>query len=377
MRFSIVDADVTSFRWTFARRIANANRSWALREALLVRLRTDDGAVGWGEAAPLPGFSPDDLTTCRRELEAARSSLLRRSFSADDSIEESLSRATEGLRCPSAIFAIETGLLDAIGKVRGEPASVVLQTRRRELPIAAILLETERDALVREAVAASGRGIAVAKLKIGGTAARARDEEHLRALEAPRRELGLALRLDANQSLDRQTVAEDLAALAAFGPELLEEPVRGADWLEIREAPLPLAMDESLLEPDAEAILRTCAARKTCAALVLKPMVLGLVRTLNLARLAQELGLSVIVTHLFDGPVAAAATAEIALAVPGDVRAAGLDSFGRAEDWPASCTPEQVGPSHLRPGQRPGLGVDPLVADIVGAEERQTKRRDS
>ncbi len=38
------------------------------REGLLVELASDGGAVGWGEAAPLPGFSRENLDEAAEQL---------------------------------------------------------------------------------------------------------------------------------------------------------------------------------------------------------------------------------------------------------------------------------------------------------------------
>jgi L-Ala-D/L-Glu epimerase len=368
MRVTIVAAEIFPLGWELGQRTANARQVWRRREVLLLRIRASDGTTGWGEAAPLPGFSrlEDDLAACEAEL---RTGPLRCGvLSTDAPIEATLRAAVAfaALRSPSGIFCFESAILDLLGKIRAEPASSLLHPHRsgvQAVPIAALLRERVPDALRNEVSAAMRRGLTTGKLKIGGTG-----EEDRQRIQAVRETAGgaLGLRLDANQSLSVESLAKDLEALAAFEPELLEEPVSADQWTTIGESAIPLAMDESLQVPGATERIRACAGRRTCSTLVLKPMALGgIVRCLELARLAADCGLEVLLTHLFDGPVAAAATAELALALAAGaavngatVRACGLDSFGRSDDWPPATSPYQIESTHIRPGPRPGLGIE-------------------
>ena len=91
--------------------------------------------------------------------------------------------------------------------------------------------------------------------------------------------------------------------------------------------------------------------------LVLKPTLLGgMCACLALARDAAARGLSVVVTHVFDGPVALAAAAELAAALPGRVLACGLDRHGGLAAWPDVAIP-QLGPDYVASAGRPGLGL--------------------
>jgi L-alanine-DL-glutamate epimerase-like enolase superfamily enzyme len=93
--------------------------------------------------------------------------------------------------------------------------------------------------------------------------------------------------------------------------------------------------------------------------LVLKPTVLGgLVACLALAREAAARGLAATVTHTFDGPVALAAAAELAAALPGGGPACGLDRHGGLDAWPPTSIP-QLHPAHVASANRPGLGLAP------------------
>jgi L-alanine-DL-glutamate epimerase-like enolase superfamily enzyme len=254
----------------------DALRRWSERRALLLTLE----GGGTGEAAPLPGYSPDTLEACR----AALAALPPLTGELDD-----LRHVPRSL--PAARFALETALLARRGGL-GLPARPVARSR---------LVDS-----VAAAAAALAAGAAVLKVKVGVPG----DVELLAALRD--RFPGVPLRLDANGT----PVG---AAHAAFAPELVEEPADPA-----APHPFPVALDESLQRLPFGAV-RALARAGRVQALVLKPMALGgALRCLELARRAVELDLAVCASHLHDGPVARAATRALAEALPGRVLACGV-----------------------------------------------------
>ena len=267
----------------FQVRAQNARRTWSDREAVVVTL--EDG--GRGEAAPLPGFSPDRLEDCRAALAA-----LGEPFGLDD-----VGRLPVSL--PAARFALETALLVRSGGLLGH-----LGMPRRDVPRCRLVADLD------EAEAALAAGAAVLKVKIGLPG----DADFLVALRA--RFGSVPLRLDANGTLS----PSDLGRYARFEPELVEEPI--ADITRLPRAPFPIALDESLL---GGVDLARLAKAGLVHAVVLKPMLLGgALRCLALAREATALGLGVCASHLLDGRVARAATLALAQALPGRVLPCGV-----------------------------------------------------
>lgn len=332
---------------------ANALHRWTEREGLVLQLRAG-AAVGIGEASPLPGYSLDDLATCQTELERCWERLPDIDVGAP--IVETLRRAVAlaGAQAPAAVFALETAVLDLVSRARERPAWAVLRGDDEASPIAlSALAEGDTpDELAAAAERALARGIRVVKVKVGGADTETRDPPRLEAIRA-RVGDALALRLDANQALPVERLAEALAALAAFAPELLEEPARPQDLSDLRWTPIPLAMDESLMLEGWRGRILLAAERGTHAAVVLKPMALGgFDRCLAIAEAARAARLAVIVTHVFDGPVGTAAAACLALAVRGPVLPCGLDAHGRLDEPIAA-----ISATHVVPFAAAGLGV--------------------
>jgi L-alanine-DL-glutamate epimerase-like enolase superfamily enzyme len=139
--------------------------------------------------------------------------------------------------------------------------------------------------------------------------------------------------------------------------EYVEEPVQDGVWRELGSVSVPLAADESLqrhhLSPRGVlAELAKCGVRYV----VVKPMALGLQRSLDWAAEARELGLKVVVSHLLDGPVAMAAAAALALAMGSPSPAPGLGRHPVLDAW-HQCEPAAFRGTRLVRTDAPGLGL--------------------
>ena len=182
----------------------------------------------------------------------------------------------------------------------------------------------------------------------------------------------MSLRLDANGAFSLAETPERLEQLARLRPELIEEPTGGIGLSTLGPCAIPWAADESLGN---EATARAILDRGGCAALVLKPANLGLIRCLALATEARQRGLGVIVTHLFDGPIGLATACELALALsrltrhearpaPG-VLPCGLALHEALMAYPPMDIPQLREPGVIVPADRPGHGILRRNSDVV------------
>jgi o-succinylbenzoate synthase len=352
-------------RWSGRPRqvLRNAGHDWRERSGLVLTLTDELGHHGQGEASPLPGYSRDDFEGCRAALEALCAGPLEIDVAHDFGELSRSASAMVSEACPAARCALESALVDLLARRRGEPAWAVLRTAGNRaaplptlLPVAALLDTNDVDSALDSGRAALERGVTTFKLKLGRPGRLPLELEILRNVRAAFGK-GVRLRLDANQSLGLERAPAMLEALAAFDPEFVEEPV--ADLALLAGSPVPLALDESLQRPDTLERLLERRERLRLEALVLKPMALGLVRCLELADRARRVGMDVVVSHLFDGPLALAVGAALALATGSPERAAGLDRHPGLSAWPALATP-MISPAHVVRSDRPGLGLERL-----------------
>src|SRR5581483_11448799 len=238
------------------------------RSVIVIEVRGGDGALGLGEAAPLPELAIDDLGRVLDGLDRAHAAIGELAAQLPFAIETAADAFALAMRVApasaSARFAIETALCDALARRAGSSLAAVLA------PAPA----------TRLALAA---GVRTLKLKLGP------DEplDRVRAIAdaAP----GARLRIDANRTWPLAGAAPPrLAALAArFGDAIayVEEPCRASHRLLAHAPACKLALDESLamLPPGG---LAFALASPRLAALVLKPTLLGLAGALAHARLA-------------------------------------------------------------------------------------------
>ena len=332
------------------------------RRGVWLSLTDGEGNVGFGEAAPLPGYSPDDLDACERALEAVHERLdpligLAAVVAVTASIAPLDLNAV-----PAARFALETALLDLWSRRRGLSIAESLGGPRpyTQVRVNGLLSAPETPGeLVLRAGYLVGRGFRTLKVKLRATTD-ADFKAELHALSHLRAELppSIELRLDPNGAYRLPDARERLRKLAPLRPAYVEQPVPPSELLRLGPCAVPWAADESLQDPEATERLLDA---KGCAAFILKPAAIGLLRAFDIARRAQERGLGVVITHLFDGPIGHAAACELALALPRSPLACGLD---RSFDPSAAPTffPRIEVPHLAREGLviapgREGLGV--------------------
>lgn len=221
-----------------------------------------EGAAGWGECSPFPGY-PCDPDAARAAAE----------------------EAAEAGWPPRVRDAVPVNALVADG------------------PISAAALA----------------GFPAVKVKVG----RADREDDVARVGAVRDAVGrgVALRVDANGAWDVETAVEMLTALARYDLELAEQPVARLEDLAAlrRRVTVPIAADECVRTVEDARRLRSTAAAD---AVVLKVQPLGGVRAA--LDVADAAGVPAIVTSMLETSVGLAAGLALAAALPELPYACGL-----------------------------------------------------
>lgn len=311
--------------------LVTARGRYSVRRTLQLTLRDANGVEGHGEAAPLPGYSIDDLETCEQSLRAIPEPALVALMTVTDM--GALLAGVAALlpeRTPAARFALETALLDRWARTSQRPlwswiarylGSRSGDTGPRPVPLCALVPSHEGAQAAENARRSFALGVRAFKLKIGPVTLSASQRDAVAAV----RVLGdeVVIRLDANQSLEPERAAETARLLAPFTPEFVEEPFPAQALPALERFGCGWALDESLQDMSAATLSRHLAL-PSCRALVLKPTALGgIARCLELASAARERGREVVVSHTLEGPVGWRACAQLALGL-GHTAAAGL-----------------------------------------------------
>jgi o-succinylbenzoate synthase len=295
------------------------------RRIILMRLEDEDGAVGYGEAAP---FEPYDGVSVARV--------------------EAVLRGRSREELPQAEAAVEMALLDLDarreGRPFGEPGAIAIPVNRT-LPAGPA---EEIAAHAKEGLRA---GYQCFKVKVG----RADDEERVTAV---REAIGSwpALRLDANGVWSVDEAVERIRALEPNDLELVEQPCATLPELaEVRrQVDTPIAADESITGPDD---VRAAAAAEACDAVNVKLASCGGVgRARDAIRAASEAGMAAYLSSTFDGPWGISAALQLAAGETFQL-ACGLATLELFDSPLAELLPAPRGGLQPVPSG-PGLGVE-------------------
>jgi L-alanine-DL-glutamate epimerase-like enolase superfamily enzyme len=310
---------------------SSAAASYSKRVGLRLRLSNVDGLMGFGEVAPLPGYSVEPLSKAFDELSSFELNALEPVLGGTEPAQ--MARENHELHGLSAAArcGLEMALLDLVSRARGV-AMHRLFTADAAASVSAAALVPWGPSAIEHAVACVHEGATTLKVKL------ARDiSGQLESLYALRAAVGpeVKLRLDANGApgLAPADAARIRGRIAELNPEFVEEPGALRDP---EKNVFPVALDESLQSLGGADELAGRVADTGASYVVLKPMLLGgLTRCHALALAAEDAGAKAVVSHLVDGPIAFAAYGHLACALSNGVAAGlgphpGLQAFGAA-----------------------------------------------
>jgi muconate cycloisomerase len=205
-----------------------AEEPWTGGDFVIARLRATDGSCGVGEAfvwLPETGVSPAQV------LDAVRHGLGRYLLGENPFAVDRLRARMDAnvARSDVAKGLLDMACYDLMGHIAGRPACDFMGGRGSDsLPLAALIPLADADFMVQMALAFQGNGTATFRLKLGTGI------ETDRCVVAQVREaLGAAarLRVDYNQAYTPDEAVRAIAAIAPFGIDCAEQPVRAGDWL--------------------------------------------------------------------------------------------------------------------------------------------------
>ena len=231
----------------YRRPFAFASGKVTAADHVLVRITTDDGLVGHGEAPPRPytyGETAASIVAAVRDLFAPV--LVGADPFARERIRADLARTVAN---NAARGAIDVALWDLVGQACGQPVHVLLGHAADDVRVAHMIGLGTPAEMAADAVEMSDEyGVEAFKVKVG------RDLGHdLAAVRELRRELGDAVELyaDANRGWDADTAIVAARRLDDLGVTMLEEPNPADDVLGrrriVRESPIPIVGDESTI----------------------------------------------------------------------------------------------------------------------------------
>jgi o-succinylbenzoate synthase len=339
----IASVEVIPYALPFREAYVTSRGSLTQREMVLLRLRSDDGLAGLGEAVPMSLRSGASLARVVGELE-----LLSELAELDES---GLRGGIANLSAPARCAAL-TALMDLRGRraaAGGHSSPAVSEPVRCN----ATLVAGEPAAVVDDALRWADAGFSTFKLKLGT----GNDAGQVRAV---REAVGpeARIRVDANAAWDVATAKQTLGELEELDIELAEQPVATLEEAaEVTAATsIPIAGDESVKSRgDAE---RAVSLGACDLAGVKLSKVGGPEEAIEIAEVLPSY-----ISSALDGPIGIAAAAQVAQTLSEGAPADALDlAHGLATQRLFSSTVASV-ECELRDGMLhsplgPGLGVE-------------------
>jgi len=311
-----------------------------------VRVIHDDGAEGWGEAAP-SRFYGETTDSVIAALEALTGVVARTSEWSLEAVEREMSKTIRFNA--SAKSAVSAALHDLAAKRLGVPLYRMLGLDPADAPPSSftIPITADDDALRRALHDAAAYPIL--KVKLGGP----RDADTIAGVRASAPDK--ILRVDANAAWTPKQALHMIDILLDYDVEIVEQPVAAHDLDGLRfvreRSPLPIIADESCVV--ASDVPRLAGAVDGVNLKLAKTG--GIREAMRMVHAARALGLVVMLGCMIESSVGISAAAQIASLCD----FVDLDGHLLISDDPAEGLGLEDGRIVL--SQRPGLGVEPLA----------------
>ena len=323
---------------------------------VLVRIETDNGLVGWGEAASAPVMTGETLQSIVAAVRFLEPALSGRDVADIGGALAAMHGRMYGNNGAKA--AIEIALYDLAGRAAGKPVHALLgEKKRHRMPLLGVIGGGDFDGDLRDAEKKKAAGFTAYKIKVGIDTP-VRDAERTWAIC---KVLGrdVLISADANQGFTMLEAIDYARAIKGSGLGFFEQPVMAEDLDGM--AQVAAASDAAIGADEGIHTLDDISRhheRKAARGVSLKAIKLsGIGGVVEAGRLCDRLGMSVNIScKTGESSVACAAALHAATVIPGLAWALTLTHTALGEDVTARPVPTANG--HVEALDRPGLGVD-------------------
>ena len=276
---------------------------------VLVRIRTDAGLTGLGEACPFPPITGETQASNLAAAKALREIVMGRNPLAIERLFRDYGALVHSN--PSAAAAFDTALYDILGQLAGLPLFRLLGGDKKEFESDITVDLDEADVMAARAAKFVEAGFETIKIKVG----QGRDAD-LRRLESIRAAVGGAIKLqiDANQGWSPATARATLKRMERFDIMFVEQPVKASDLIGLRSvknaSPIPVMADEAAFGP---ADVFRLAQAEACDSINIKLMKAGgLGAMIRMAHVAESANMPCMVGCMLESRLGLTAAAHVA-----------------------------------------------------------------
>ncbi len=283
-------------------------------EVVVLRLETIDGGYGWGEASPWSVFTGTAEAAMAALARYLAPVVLGRPIGDVAAIMTDADRALVGH--PEAKAALETALLDCMGRTASLPIWALLGGRARSsIPLSVSLADPDFSADVDLLGQLRRDGIGIVKLKTG---TKGHDFDIMRLERLQIDFTDLDVRVDYNQGMQPFEALRRLRDIEAFSVTFIEQPVPGDDRAAMAELTTaldtPILADESVFGPR-QAV--EAVEAQICDCISVKIMKCGgMRRGMEVAAIAEAAGMPAYGGDMFETGIAHLAGTHMIAAAP-------------------------------------------------------------
>ncbi len=341
-------------------------------DIVVLRLTSEGGQTGWGEASPWSVFTGSAEASFAALDRYIRPHVVGRHVGEVSAIMALAAKSVA--HCTEAKAALETALLDLQGRIAGLPVWALLGGKCRDtIALSCSIADPDFDKDLTLMARLREDGVRIIKLKTG-FAGHAFDIMRLERLRTDFPEF--SIRIDYNQGLHHDDAIRCVRDVASFKPDFIEQPV--AHHLhplmaDIRNAiDVPLLADESVFGPEDMQVAIDHQIADGVSVKIMKTG--GLTRAQTVARMAANVGMSAYGGDMFEAGLAHLAGSHMIAATPEITLGC---EFYQASYFLVEDVLEQPFPVHngmVQVPQGPGLGIRPDLDKIrhhaINAVER-------
>ena len=327
---------------------------------VVIKITTDDGQEGYGEAPPTAVITGETKGSIRCAIEDFLApGLIGMEIENLDGIMEKLHRSM--VKNTSAKAAVDMAVYDLFAKSSKKPLYKVLGGNKGEIETDLTISVNEIEEMVNDSLLAVKQGFQILKIKVGKEGVK--DVERIRAI---RQAVGpdIRLRIDANQGWSAKDAVRIIRELEDLGidMDLVEQPVSAHDFEGMKfvtsQVQTPILADESVFSAsDAIRIIQERAADLINIKLMKTG---GIYEALKICAIAECYEVECMIGCMLESKIAVSAAAHLA-AAKGIITRADLDGPSLCREDPYSGGPSFLGPRIVM-NTEPGLGIESVFA---------------
>jgi muconate cycloisomerase len=332
---------------------------------MLVRIESDTGFVGWGEAAAAPTMTGETVASMMAAADLMVPALLQRDAADIPAAAAAMDARMYGNTGAKA--AVEMALYDLLGRATNRPLHALLGTKRRSrMPLLAVIgTGAGAAADIREANEKRAAGYVAFKIKVGVDDPEADAERTRLVCDALGR--GYLISADANQGFGAEEAVKFVRAVADTALDFFEQPVGAHDLRGMAQVAAAsrvlVGADEGIHSLDD---IERHHERKAARGVSLKAIKLGgLAAVCDACVLCERIGFNVNIScKTGESSIASAAAVHLAAVIPTLAWGLTVTNTGLADD--VTGQPLEIKHGHVELLDRPGTGID--------VDERRVRR---